>query len=84
MKFERLWGIRSKQGLDTYTNFGDPIEEDSMFMRAECQYEQKKVCSGSRQLRCPARPVPLDSAPGYGLAPVLPNCSLLAGLTLRM
>lgn len=45
MKFERLWGIRSKQGLDTYTNFGDPIEEDSMFMRAECQYEQKKFAA---------------------------------------
>lgn len=45
MRFERLWGIRSKQGLDTYTNFGDPIEEDSMFMRAECQYEQKKFAA---------------------------------------
>lgn len=42
MRLERLWGVRSKSGLDSYTNFGDPIEEDSLFMKAECQFEQKK------------------------------------------
>ena len=45
MRLERFWGVRSKQGLDTYTNFGDPIEEDSLFMKAECQFEQKKFAA---------------------------------------
>lgn len=41
MKMERWWGVNSAASLDTYANFGDPIEEDSLFMKAECQFEQK-------------------------------------------
>lgn len=45
MRMERFWGVRSKSSLDTYTNFGDPIEEDALFMKAECQFEQKKYAT---------------------------------------
>jgi tetratricopeptide (TPR) repeat protein len=45
MKIERWWGVKSPASLDTYTNFGDPIEEDSLFMKAECQFDQKKYAT---------------------------------------
>lgn len=45
MRLERFWGVRTKSGLDTYANFGDPIEEDSLFMKAECQFEQRKFAA---------------------------------------
>ena len=45
MKVERFWGVKSAASLDTYANFGDPIEEDSLFMKAECQYDQKRYAT---------------------------------------
>ena len=45
MKLERWWGVKSAAALDTYTNFGDPIEEDALFMKAECQFDQKKYAT---------------------------------------
>jgi len=42
MKVERWWGVKSTASLDTYANFGDPIEEDALFMKAECQFEQTR------------------------------------------
>ncbi len=45
MKLERWWGVKSAASLDTYANFGDPIEEDALFMKAECQFDQKKYAS---------------------------------------
>lgn len=44
MKMDRWWGVKSSS-LDTYANFGDPIEEDSLFMKAECQFDQKKYAN---------------------------------------
>lgn len=41
MKMDRWWGVKTSS-LDTYANFGDPIEEDALFMKAECQFDQKK------------------------------------------
>lgn len=40
MKMDRWWGVKTSS-LDTYANFGDPIEEDSLFMKAECQFDQQ-------------------------------------------
>ena len=45
MKLERWWGVKSAVSLDTYANFGDPIEEDALFMKAECQFDQKKYAT---------------------------------------
>ena len=45
MKLERWWGVKSAGSLDTYANFGDPIEEDALFMKAECQFDQKKYAT---------------------------------------
>lgn len=45
MKMDRWWGVKSAASLDAYTNFGDPIEEDALFMKAECQFEQKKYAT---------------------------------------
>ncbi len=45
MKLDRWWGVKAIGSLDTYENFGDPIEEDSLFMKAECQFDQKKYAS---------------------------------------
>lgn len=44
-KMDRWWGVKSMASLDTYTNFGDPIEEDALFMKAECQFDQKKYAT---------------------------------------
>lgn len=44
MKMDRWWGVKSAS-LDTYSNFGDPIEEDALFMKAECQFDQKKYAN---------------------------------------
>ena len=41
-RWERWWGMRGKKDLDPYEHYGDPVEEDSMFMLAECQFQQKK------------------------------------------
>ena len=41
-KVERWWGIAPATSLDSYSNFGDPIEEDALFMKAECQFDQKR------------------------------------------
>ncbi len=45
MKVERWWGVKSAASLDSYANFGDPIEEDSLFMKAECQFDQKRYAT---------------------------------------
>lgn len=39
-KWERWWGIRPVETFDPYSNFGDPIEEDALFMQARCQFER--------------------------------------------
>lgn len=45
MKVERWWGVKSAASLDSYANFGDPIEEDALFMKAECQFDQKRYAT---------------------------------------
>ncbi|RLS53758.1 MAG: hypothetical protein DWH91_13575 [Planctomycetota bacterium] len=42
MKMERWWGVRQTLGYDTYSTFGDPIEEDAMFMKAESQFARQR------------------------------------------
>lgn len=39
-KWERWWGARPAETFDPYSNFGDPIEEDALFMQARCQFER--------------------------------------------
>ena len=40
-RFQEFWGV-GKDSL-AYNNFGDPVEEDSLYMTAECQYAQRKL-----------------------------------------
>lgn len=44
-RIDRWWGVKPAVTLDTYDNFGDPIEEDSLFMKAECQYNQQRYAA---------------------------------------
>ncbi len=44
-KMERFWGVHSEAAYDTYTTFGDPIEEDALFMKAESQFAQKRYAA---------------------------------------
>ncbi|WP_437224873.1 tetratricopeptide repeat protein [Planctomicrobium sp. SH661] len=41
-KFRRMWGVSPQKGTDLYSTYGDAIEEDSLYMVAECQYAQRK------------------------------------------
>jgi tetratricopeptide (TPR) repeat protein len=41
-RFRRFWGISEREDYDPYSNFGDPIEEDSLFMAAEAQFAQQR------------------------------------------
>jgi len=40
-KFNRFWGVTPHEAYDPYSNFGDPIEEDAMFMRGESLFAMK-------------------------------------------
>jgi hypothetical protein len=42
MKWDRWWGVKASATWDPYSSFGDPIEEDAMFMTAESRFAQKK------------------------------------------
>ncbi len=42
VKWDRWLGIKKAAKWDPYSNFGDPIEEDSLYMLAESQYAQKR------------------------------------------
>jgi TolA-binding protein len=42
MRFDRWWGVKGSKELDPYTSYGDPVEEDSLFMVAESQYAQQR------------------------------------------
>ena len=44
-KVERWWGVKSAVSYDAFSNFGDPIEEDALFMKSECQFEQQKYAA---------------------------------------
>lgn len=44
-RVDRWWGIKPAVSFDTYDNFGDPVEEDALFMKAECQYEQHRYAA---------------------------------------
>ena len=44
-RIDRWWGVKPAATFDTYDNFGDPIEEDSLFMKAECQYDQHRYAA---------------------------------------
>jgi outer membrane protein assembly factor BamD (BamD/ComL family) len=39
-RFKRAWGLADKPSLD-YGVYGDPVEEDALFMEAESQYAQR-------------------------------------------
>ncbi|WP_437206465.1 outer membrane protein assembly factor BamD [Planctomicrobium sp. SH664] len=41
-KFKRNMGWSKKEEYDPYSSFGDPIEEDAIFMTAQSQFSQKK------------------------------------------
>lgn len=41
-RWERWWGMQSADEIDPYVNYGDPVEEDSLFMVAESQFAQKR------------------------------------------
>ena len=41
-KWNRWWGITPAAAYDPYSNFGDPVEEDALFMAAECQVALKR------------------------------------------
>lgn len=42
VKWDRWLGIKKAAKWDPYSNFGDPIEEDALYMLAESQYAQKR------------------------------------------
>jgi len=42
VKWDRWLGIKKAAKWDPYSNFGDPIEEDSLYMLAESQFAQKR------------------------------------------
>jgi hypothetical protein len=41
-RWERWWGTTSADEIDPYVNYGDPVEEDALFMVAESQFAQKR------------------------------------------
>ncbi len=40
VRWDNWIGVKNAAKWDPYSNFGDPIEEDSLFMLAECQFAQ--------------------------------------------
>lgn len=42
VRWDNWIGVKNAAKWDPYSNFGDPIEEDSLFMLAECQFAQKR------------------------------------------
>ncbi|WP_417849882.1 tetratricopeptide repeat protein [Thalassoglobus sp.] len=41
-RFKDFWGMSDLASKDLYNNFGDPVEEDALYMRAEAQFHQRK------------------------------------------
>ncbi|MFG0333337.1 MAG: tetratricopeptide repeat protein, partial [Maioricimonas sp. JB049] len=41
-QLRRLFGTETKSPLDPRTSYGDPLEEDALFMLAECQFAQRR------------------------------------------
>ncbi len=41
-RLRHVFGYRDELDPDKFTTYGDPIEEDSMFMLAECQFKQRR------------------------------------------
>lgn len=41
-KVRNFWGIADYDSMAVYDNFGDPVEEDALFMLAECQFRQRR------------------------------------------
>ncbi|MDB4743148.1 tetratricopeptide repeat protein [Planctomicrobium sp.] len=41
-KVRNFWGVADYKTQDIYNNFGDPVEEDALFMLAECQFKQMR------------------------------------------
>lgn len=44
-KWNRFWGVTPKAAYDPYSNFGDPVEEDALFMRGQAQFAQMKYAA---------------------------------------
>lgn len=44
-RWERWWGLKDRRDYDPYENFGDPVEEDALFMTGECQFAQAKFAA---------------------------------------
>ncbi|MCA8999956.1 MAG: tetratricopeptide repeat protein [Planctomycetaceae bacterium] len=41
-KWNRFWGVTPKSSYDPYSNFGDPVEEDAMYMLGQAQFAQRR------------------------------------------
>ncbi|MEW4528519.1 tetratricopeptide repeat protein [Maioricimonas sp. JC845] len=41
-QLSRLFGTDTESPLDPQTSYGDPLEEDALFMLAECQFAQRR------------------------------------------
>lgn len=41
-KVRNFWGVGDYATKNLYDNFGDPVEEDALFLLAECQFEQRR------------------------------------------
>lgn len=41
-QLSRLFGTDTESQLDPHTSYGDPLEEDALFMLAECQFAQRR------------------------------------------
>ena len=41
-RLRTMFGFQEDVDLETLTKYGDPIEEDSMFMLAECQFKRRR------------------------------------------
>lgn len=41
-RWRRWWGMEGTEDYDPFKNFGDPIEEDALFMLGESQYSQER------------------------------------------
>lgn len=44
-RWQSWWGLNTDADFDPTVNFGDPIEEDAIFMIAESQFAQKRFAS---------------------------------------
>ncbi|MBX3442575.1 MAG: tetratricopeptide repeat protein [Planctomyces sp.] len=42
IRWQRRWGFKDAKETDPYAQYGDPVEEDAMFMIAESQFAQQK------------------------------------------